>query len=109
LKKPQTIPDKKTQPHVAVHVKLSDFLAKLVPEAEFEVKIVTGSTVDEFISVLTERYGDEFRRAVVDRNGKLHGDIAVVLDKQLIPPQKFTQHTIHQNSTLSIIPIVGGG
>ena len=109
MKKPDTIGDGKVRPQVTIHVKLSDFLAKLVAEAKFDVKINAGATVEEFMAALTERLGDEFRRAIVDRNGKLHADIAVVLNNQFIPPQQFTELNIHETSNLSIIPIAGGG
>lgn len=109
MKKLDTIGDGKVRPQVTIHVKLSDFLAKLVPEAKFEVNINKGSTLEEFMATLTERMGDEFRRAIVDRNGKLHADITVILNNQFIPPQKFTKLTIHETSNLSIIPIAGGG
>lgn len=109
MNKPDAKRDETTAPQVTIHVKLSDFLAKLVPEAKFEVKINAGATIEEFLVVLTQRFGDEFRRAIVDRNGKLHADIAVVLNSRFIPPQKITEHTIHETSNLSIIPIAGGG
>lgn len=109
MKKTDTIGDEKVLPPVTIHVKLSDFLAKLVPEAKFEVEINAGSTVEEFMAVLTKRLGVEFRRAVTDRKGKLHADIAVVVNNQFIPPQRFAELTIHETSSLSIIPIAGGG
>jgi sulfur carrier protein ThiS len=109
LKKPDAKGDETIRPQVTIHVKLSDFLAKLVPEAKFEVKINAGATVEEFLATLTRRFGDQFRKSIVDRNGKLHADIAVVLNNRFIPPQKMTEHTIHETSNLSIIPIAGGG
>jgi len=109
LKKPDTIDDGKVHSQVTIHVKLTDFLTKLVAEAKFDVKINAGATVEEFMAALTERLGDEFRRAVVDRNGKLHADIAVIVNNLFIPPQQFTELTIHENSSFSIIPIAGGG
>lgn len=109
MKKQNNRGNEKTRPQVTVHVKLSDFLARLVPEAKLDLKIDAGSTVEEFIALLTERFGDEFCRAIVDRNGNLHADIAIVLNNKFIPPQQITEHTIFQKSYLSIIPIAGGG
>jgi sulfur carrier protein ThiS len=86
-----------------------DFLAKMVPEAKFEVKINAGATVEELLIVLTERFDEKFRRAILDRHAKLNADIAVVLDNHFIPPQQMTVHAIHESSNLSIIPIAGGG
>ena len=101
--------DEINRPQITIHVKVSDFLAKLVPEAKFKVQIDAGATIEDFLVVLTRRCGDEFRRALVDRNGKLHADIAVVLNSRFIPPQQMAEHTIHETSNLSIIPIAGGG
>ncbi len=109
MKNPDAKGDETIRPQVTIHVKLSDFLAKMVPEAKFEVKINAGLTVEEFLTVLTQRFGDEFRRAILDRDGKLHADIAVVRNNRFIPPQQMAEHTIHETSNLSIIPIAGGG
>lgn len=94
---------------IKIRVKLGDFFAKMVPEAKFEVKINSGATVEELMAVLTERFGEKFRRAILDHNGKLNADIAVVLDNRFIPPQQMMEYAIHESSNLSIIPIAGGG
>jgi sulfur carrier protein ThiS len=94
---------------VTVHVKLSDFLARKAPLAEFEIKAAAGITVEAFIAVLTKRFGEEFRRALVDRDGRLHAGIAVVLNKHFIPRRQMTRHIIRETCELSIIPITGGG
>ena len=109
MKQPYVKGDEAIRPQVTIHVKLSDFLANMVPEAKFELKINAGATIEEFLVVLTRRFGDEFRRAILDRNGKLNADIAVVLNSRFIPPQQMAEHTIHKTSNLSIIPIAGGG
>jgi hypothetical protein len=46
---------------IKIYVKLADFLAKMVPEAKFEVKINAGATVEELLIVLTERFDEKFR------------------------------------------------
>lgn len=109
MKKPDNPNDEKRRSQIKVHVKLSGFFAKMVPEAKFEVGVHSGATIEEFLTVLTQRCGEKFRRAIVDRNGKPHADIAVIFNKQFIPSQQMTEHTIRQTSTISIIPIVGGG
>jgi sulfur carrier protein ThiS len=101
--------DEKNRSQITIHVKLSGFFVKMVPEAKFEVGIHTGATIEEFLTVLTQRYGEKFRRAIVDRNGKPHADIAIIVNIRFIPPRQITEHRIHETSTLSIIPIAGGG
>ena len=109
MKKPDNKCDEKFHSQITIHVKLTNFYAKMVPEAKFEMEINKGTTIEEFLAVLTQHCGDEFRRALVDHNGKPHADIAFVLNNQFIPPNKMTEHSIQETSTLSIIPIAGGG
>ena len=109
MKTPDNQRNENRRSQITIHVKLSGFFAKMVPEAKFEVEIHNGATIEEFLTVLTQRCGEKFRRAIVDRNGKPHADIAVILNKQFIPSQQMTEHTIHETSTISIIPIAGGG
>jgi len=94
---------------VTVHVKLSDFLARLTPEKKFDISTPAGSTVAEFIEDLAGHLGGDFRRALMEKNGRLHADYAIVLNKQFIPPGQITKHEIRDNCDLSIIPIAGGG
>jgi hypothetical protein len=80
-----------------------------VPKAKFEMKINAGITVEEFLNVLSKRLGDNFRLAIFDHNGKLNADIAIVRENRFIPPQHIAEHIIRESSSLSIIPIAGGG
>jgi sulfur carrier protein ThiS len=99
----------KHQGPVTVHVKLADFLSRLVPEAEFDMEINSRTTVEEIINVLTVRFGEKFRKAVVDSKGNLHAGIAVVINKRLIPPGQMAKTTIDYKSNISILPLAGGG
>ncbi len=99
----------KHQGPVTVHVKLADFLSRLAPEAEFDMEINSRTTVAEIINVLTVRFGEKFRKAVVDSKGNLHAGIAVVINKRLIAPGQMAKTTIDYKSNLSIIPLAGGG
>jgi sulfur carrier protein ThiS len=109
LKKHRHINDNKVVREVSVHVKLSDFLARKAPLAEFEIKTNAGITVEAFIAVLSKRFGEEFCNALVDHAGRLHAGLAVVLNRQFIPPHQMTRHTIRESSDLSVMPIAGGG
>lgn len=101
--------ESQSQKSITVRVKLSDFLSKLTSENDFDMPIPVGCTVAEFIEYLANRLGDEFRRALLDKDGRPHADYAIVLNKHLIPLQQLTQFSIKENSKLSIIPIAGGG
>jgi sulfur carrier protein ThiS len=106
---PQGVPQGKARPLLTVRVKLSGFLSSMVPESEFEVEVDPHSTVADVIALLTESLGDAFREAIVDREGRLHGGIVVVLNRRPIPPRQIDKFLIDQKSDLTIIPLVDGG
>ena len=99
----------RSQKSVTVRVKLCDFLSKLTLENDFDIPVPVGCTIAEFIEHLVVRLGDEFRKTLLDNNGRPHPEYAIVLNKHLIPPQELTQFSIRESSKLSIIPIAGGG
>jgi|GEM_PF-1337970 len=99
----------RSQQTVTVHVKLADFLARLTPERKFDISTTAGSTVAEFIEDLAGHLGGDFRRALLEKCGRLHADYAIVINKQFIPPGQITKYEIRDNCDLSIIPIAGGG
>ena len=101
--------ESRLQEPVNVHVKLSDFLARLAPEKKFDISIPAGCTVAEFIENLAKHLGGDFRRALLEKNGRLHADYAIVLDKQFIPPGQIAEYKIRNTCDISIIPIAGGG
>ena len=103
------IQKRRSQKSVTVRVKLCDFLSKLTLENDFDMSIPAGCTVADFIRHLTRHLGDDFRKALLDKDGTPHPDYAIVINETLIPPQQLTEFSIKENSNLSIIPIAGGG
>lgn len=106
---PQNIPKGKAQPAVTVRVKLSGFLSSMASESRFEVEVDAGSTVADIIGMLTERLGHAFRKAIVDRRGRLHGGIVVMLNRRTVLPREIAKTVINGESDLTILPLVGGG
>jgi molybdopterin converting factor small subunit len=97
------------QPVITVHVKLLGFLAQLGGQTELELKVEPGATLADVVHLVAERLGPDFRRALLDWHGNLHGGMEVLLDKQHISARKISQITLWDDSRLVIMPLVGGG
>ena len=102
-------PPSRSQKSITVHVKLCDFLSKLAPENDFDMSIPVGCTAADLIQRLARRLGNDFRKALLDNDGRPHPDYAIVINTDLISLQQLTVFSIRKNSKLSIIPIAGGG
>jgi molybdopterin converting factor small subunit len=92
-----------------VHVKLLGFLAQLGGQTELELRIEPGATLADVIHLVAERSGPDFRRALLDWHGNLHGGMEVLLNKQHISARKISEITLWADSDLIIMPLVGGG
>lgn len=101
--------ENQSQKSITVHVKLSGFLSKLTPENDFDMSIPVGCTVAEFVEYLVERLGEDFRKTLLENDGRPHTDYAIVLNQHFIAPQRLKEMTIRDKSRLNIIPIIGGG
>lgn len=94
---------------VFVKVKLLGFLRKWGESTHTRMEIRTGSTVYDLLEMLTQRLGEEFRTALWDSSGQLHGGLELILNGQPIPPKDIKDTPILENSELALIPIIAGG
>lgn len=101
--------DQKLPSRIKVHVTLSDFLSRVAPESKLEVEMDAGSTVADLITLLADSLGQDFRKAFVDREDRLHEGILIVLNKRLILKDQICEVVIEHGSNLSFIPLIGGG
>lgn len=94
---------------IAVRVKLRGFLAQRAGGAELKQQIEAGSTVADLIQLVAERLGPDFRQALLDWHGNLHGGIELVLNQQHISARKISEISLWDDSDLVIMPLAGGG
>jgi len=94
---------------VVVHVKLLGFLKRWSGPAQLDLEIRAGSTMRDLIYLLTERLGDEFRQAILDWHGNLHGGVELILNGQEIPSRRISEIVVWDESDLVIVPIIAGG
>lgn len=97
------------QPVVVVHVKLLGFLKRWCNQPWLDVEIPAGATVRDLLDLLADRLGPEFRQAILDRNGDLHGGVELVLDGREISPRRISTIQMNAESNLVIIPMIVGG
>jgi hypothetical protein len=95
--------------NIFVTIRLLGFLRKWAECAGANVEIKAGSTVDQLLNQIALLCGDEFRTAILDHSGRLHGGFELILNGQVISPGKIGEVTIFENSELVLIPVIAGG
>ena len=94
---------------IHVQVKLFGHLRQSSPQQAVELEMPLGSTISDLVSTLSERLGDNFRQALLDSNGNLHGGIEVVLNEEHLPARKIASILLPEDSTVYFVPMIEGG
>ncbi len=94
---------------ILVNLKLLGFLSKWRKTASSQVEIQPNTTVYDLLNQVAQDLGEEFRAALWDHSGQLHGGLELVLNGQSIPSHKIREIKITTDSELAIIPVIAGG
>ena len=81
-----------SEPHpvVVVHVKLLGFLKRWCDQPGLDIQLEAGATVRDLLDLLADRLGPEFRQAILDRKGDLHGGVELILDGGVLTSEQST-------------------
>lgn len=90
------------------NVKVSFFgtLVKITGERNIDVKALT---IRDVINLLIIRYGEDFRNAIYDKNGKLKRFINIYINGRDIRFLNYLDTKLSNGDEISIIPTIGGG
>lgn len=94
---------------IKVNVQFKGFLAHLSGCAEMCLIAEPGIQLSNFLVMLAERLGGDFRKMVLDNSGTVDKGIMIVIEGKAIPPGDFKGCRLENNCSLSIIPVVAGG
>lgn len=94
---------------IEVHVQFKGFLAHLSGCTGMCIAAERGIQLSNFLVLLAERLGGDFRKLVLDNSGTVDKGIMVVMEGKTIPFSHFTGCRLENHCSLSIIPVVAGG
>lgn len=94
---------------INVQVKLFGHLRQSTSQSVLELEMDSGSTVNDLVITLVEMLGDDFRQALLDSSGILHGGVEVVLNEEHLPARKIASILLPKNSMVYFIPMIEGG
>lgn len=103
------MPDNQSEQAIQVKVKLFGHLKQVAQQADFDVEIPAGSSIDQVIHEVAGQLGDDFRKALLEPSGKLHGGIEVILNHEHLPARRINEIYIFEACELYIMPMIEGG
>ena len=77
---------------------------------EEEVEIREGSSVADLLMVLSEKYGDPFKKAVYEKSGTdVKSNYIIMVNGYLLNQLKGLETKLKNNDHVTLLPIVSGG
>jgi len=77
---------------------------------EEEVEIRDGSSVADLLMVLSEKYGDPFKKAVYEKSGTdVKSNYIITVNGYLLNQLKGLETKLKNNDHVTLLPIVSGG
>jgi len=95
---------------VSVTVRYSIQLREITEKNEERVELPQGATLDDLFRMLSERYGEAFRRYVFDSEGNIKENLLILLNgRNLDKHKELFGMTLGQEDILSILSPLSGG
>jgi molybdopterin converting factor small subunit len=94
---------------ILVRVKLLGFLEAYSERSTFIQEADAGSTIEDMIAALVNRFGEDFRRALLDNRGLLNGGIELFVGGELVSPYQLSTNTLLEDTELIFVPMIAGG
>jgi len=92
-----------------VEVKFFTSLREITGKKADEIQLHNTITVEELLTLLSDKYGEKFREYIYDKEGKVHGFLSFLVNGKNINVLRGFDTELKQGDIIAIIPPVGGG
>lgn len=92
-----------------VEVKFFTSLREITGKKVDEIQLQNAITVDELLTLLSEKYGKNFREYIYNKKGDMQGFLSVLVNGKNINIMQGFDTKLQENDIVAILPPVGGG
>jgi molybdopterin synthase sulfur carrier subunit len=79
-------------------------------EREEEVEISEGSSITDLLMVLSEKYGEPFKKAIFEKSGAdVKSNYIITVNGYLLNQLKGLDTKLKNNDNVTLLPVVSGG
>jgi molybdopterin synthase sulfur carrier subunit len=103
------IASKPSRARMKIHVKFFTSLREITDKKVDEIQLQSAITVEELLSILSEKYGKKFREYIYNKKGKVQDFLSFLVNGKNINILQGFDTELKQGDTIAILPPVGGG
>ena len=92
-----------------VEVKFFTSLREITGKKSDEIQLQNVITVEELLTLLSEKYGEKFREYIYNKKGKVQDFLSFLVNGKNINALEGFNTKLKQGDTIAILPPVGGG
>ena len=92
-----------------VEVKFFTSLREITGKKVDEIQLQNTITVDELLTLLSEKYGKNFREYIYNKKGDVQGFLSVLVNGKNINIMQGFDTKLQENDVVAILPPVSGG
>jgi len=92
-----------------VEVKFFTSLREITGKKVDEIQLQKTITVDELLTLLSEKYGKNFREYIYNKKGDVQGFLSFLVNGKNINIMQGFDTKLQENDIVAILPPVGGG
>jgi molybdopterin synthase sulfur carrier subunit len=92
-----------------VEVKFFTSLREITGKKVDEIQLQSIITVEELLTLLSEKYGKKFREYIYNKKGKVYDFLSFLVNGKNINVLQGFDTELKQGDTVAILPPVGGG
>ena len=92
-----------------VEVKFFTSLREITGKKVDEIQLQTAITVDELLTLLSEKYGKNFREYIYNKKGEVQGFLSFLVNGKNVNLMQGFDTKLQENDVVAILPPVGGG
>ena len=92
-----------------IEVKFFTSLREITGKKVDEIQLQSVITVEELLTLLSEKYGKKFREYIYNKKGEVQGFLSFLVNGKNINVLQGFETKLKQGDTVAILPPVGGG
>jgi MoaD family protein len=92
-----------------ITVRYFTVLSKLTEKRQEKIKLKEGSTLEDMLTLLVQRYGENFERYVSSGRARKGLQLVLLLNGQDAAQLNGLKTTLHDGDTVTLMPPIAGG